>query len=736
MARLNLSKQQKDRVAEIADTVKRESRQPSMTTRKDAQDFFASTYSWVKEYERREVAYTPESKARDTWLREFALEEPHLASVLSTSISLDVNRTFTLTGGRNQVLRYGRRLGAVENGEGWRQLKSLSSRDFYSTDIGSITEIERDGIHGPMLSLYHVDSARCQLTGGNPPLEYKSKGFKPQLWEQDWYYRLSSMPNPDEEYYNLGYCAISRCVKIAQIMIAVVTYDLEKLGHLSPRGLLLIESEGMTPEMWEEATTQREQLHRQNTGNKYYDNLMVLVDRSIKAQLINIAGLPDKFDPFTFTDYMMKAYALAFNRDVRAFWAVNSGSFGGGTEAGLQYERATQGGIIDYAVADQEQLQKILPSTLLFQYDVDDTRGKLLKAELEKKWTEVGKDLQDIGLPLPHVLSKLADEGVIDKDWTMFEEETMLESDENIVRMKNVVLIQKFQLEEKRRLALKNEAIQRAVYRYQDEPIISWTWPDNKIEVLWNAGSDAIKKTYRVSQMPWLETSSRKFRARKQRGAIEGANINTRAFTQLVELGIANDVSQNELRERMQITMSSMTFLAYLSHVANKTPEQNRINLAASSILNGGYVGKPNMSTDETRAYEANKDVLTASSVFTQLSNDEKAQGELSDIIENTNSSLFPDKLYGGEFEDANDTAIKAALALWLFRVGYSSEMGKVFETEATYQWVVGSTDHCGDCAGNAGVIKTSSEWRSTLLPKSSSLQCQGWRCQCYLQPV
>lgn len=454
--------------------------------------FFTSTYNWVKKLE----SDVPEwgitrsdyvdNRDRDRWLMMMGRAEPHLASVLATAVTLDANRQYRLIGGRNQVYRFVEKFRAFDNGLGFRSLQELNAMNYYNSDVGSIVEIETLGKKGdgPLQSLYHTDPTRFRLvTDGS--LKYDSDtGVVP--WKANSFYRLASQRSTESRYNLLGFSAISRCIKLAQTMIAVVEHNLEKLGHIAPRGILFIQAEDLTQEAWDEAMAARETVYVKNTGNKYYDDVMVLVDRAAKGDLLALSQLPDRFDPFQFTDYMMKGYALSFGRPVRAFWSLNSGNFGGGTETKVQAEQATYGGAAEFILASQEQLQWLLPDSLLFEYEVEDLSGKLQRAEVESTLIEAAKGLLEIGVSPEYTQQWLAERGVLPAEWT----DTPTEVADNGVM--------------KARL-LETEQVQRALENTPSEPIVmyespSMAYPTGRFRRLWNNKEHAVGKSWVVSK--------------------------------------------------------------------------------------------------------------------------------------------------------------------------------------------------------------------------------------------
>ena len=55
-------------------------------------------------------------------------------------------------------------------------------------------------------------------------------------------------------------------------------------------------------------------------------------------------------------------------------------------------------------------------------------------------------------------------------------------------------------------------------------------------------------------------------------------------------------------------------------------------------------------------------------------------------------------------------------------------------------EWVLGASEHCSSCLTLAGTVATADEWDIArgrgVYPKSNSLECGGFHCQCSLQPT
>lgn len=477
------------------------SKQPHFSETTDSGSFTA-ILRWQKLAYMDQPDYIPDSRKRDTWLQKFWRMEPLLAGVHNSAVALDKNRRWALVGGRNQVRRFLNILLNAEGGKGWRTFASLQSQAFYSSDIQAIAEIERDGENGPMVNLYSVDPTRCRLTGDPAtPLAYKPLKGKIQKWRPEDYMRTSTLESVDEGFHLLGYCAVSRCVFLAQILIAVYEYDQEKLGARSPKGLLLLKN--INQLQWDTAMKVRTVLLSEKE-QMYYGGVSVLAHdgpESPDAKLVALSNLPDNFNRELTTNFTMYGYALAYGYNPEEFWPVQFGALGRTTEAEMSQKRATEKGGTDFSLAFQENIQAELPNTIQFTFDRRDDEGEKLKAEADKAKAEVVTTMYEAGLMQGRPLVSweegrflLAERNLIPRDWTTLDEES-LGTDTGLIRSR-----QKDELFRLRQLHGDDPHVQRAAHEYPDEPIIRVQYNPRTGQIsetiLWQTGRTLIEPKF------------------------------------------------------------------------------------------------------------------------------------------------------------------------------------------------------------------------------------------------
>lgn len=483
----------------------------------ELEQFYLSTYAVAKMASLQEPDYRTDSRKRDEWMLEFVRREPNLQGVLNAVVTIDKNRGWRFTGGRNQVARFTRMLHNIESAPGqfgWRPAMSQLSQSFWGTDMGAVVELGREGADGPLRAMYTVDPTECVLTGNNQyPLEHFTSKRKKNRWRNKDFFRVASLPTVQEKYNGLGYCAVSRVLEMAKIMVAVHEHDKEELGARAPRGLLLLQ--GVSQDQWDNAMRIRD-AKLDGDGYQYFNYVSVLASKNapIDAKLFALSQLPKNFNMKDWVDILMYTYALSFGYDPAEFWPIQFGALGRGEEGSLQHEKATGKGRLDFVLGFQEQLQEFLPDTLEFAFDQRDDKGNLIKAQVNQAWINNIKTLYEIGVQYgaeglisrDQALILLADYGVIPRSWSPSEilsttdlDDSELNRDDMDLANQDVVAPSADDMKARYLLHRRNELrerphIWRCAEEFPHEPIVEYSYPEDKLTVLWDRAEQIHSK--------------------------------------------------------------------------------------------------------------------------------------------------------------------------------------------------------------------------------------------------
>lgn len=473
-----------------------ESQQPRFQVRADdSASVFWSTFRWVKWLEGKEPGANASAATWDEFLREFVQYEPYLVGVLNSTVQIDKNRHWSLTGGRNQVIRYTDILKAADDGAGWRAYVAWQAQSYYFARAGFVTETGRDGESGPLRALWSVDPVRVELTG-NPasPLKYKPAGGSQQAWLPEDFFRAASLPSTDETRRGYGFPALARCYEGAKIMVGVYQVFQEATFTTKPQGI--ITGKNITQESWVTALqSYDETLVRYN---ERFGKLMTIMSQGSDAPEFAIQmfrRLPEGFDLQQWTSLLMYLYALAFGYDAREYFPVDSGDLGSAKETETQHRKASSKGDLDFSLAHQEQIQNQLPASLLFEYEQRDVQGEVadaqaakVKAELVSEiagWTVGGESV----LTSNQILQIAAKYGIIPDDWTPQEEEV------------SATDVKATEMERIRDLTV----VRVAAERFPQEPIVRYEFPSGRARTLFASGEDLLRR--RVHPAPAIEVA-------------------------------------------------------------------------------------------------------------------------------------------------------------------------------------------------------------------------------------
>lgn len=295
-------------------------------------------------------------------------------------------------------------LNLSDYGAGWETWFSKFSEDLLTQDNGTMTEVigpgKPDGpITGRALGVAHLDSWRCQRTRSKEfPIIYQDTDGKRYKMHYTRVIFTSQMPSPDALMYDVGMCAVSRCVNNAQSLLDMLVYKQEKLGSRPHRGLLITQG-GLDPEDVRNAFFAAESTMDNQLLRRYSKTVVTGHENLPEAniQKIDLADLPDGFDEDSATTIGMAAIALAFGVDPRELWPAITG---GVTRAEALIAHIKQRGKgLGSILQETERLlnQKFLPNTLDFEFDFQDDEQDRQIAEIRNTRARYWQTMLELG---------------------------------------------------------------------------------------------------------------------------------------------------------------------------------------------------------------------------------------------------------------------------------------------------------------------------------------------------
>lgn len=326
------------------------------------------------------------SRTRDAWLRQFLVTPGAdlLVGTVATVAAKVAGTGWYLEGPERTVNLYRRMLlQTSEFGAGWDVMLNKATWDYLSQDAGGWIERIRQGEEGAALGFAALDNAQMYVTGDpDYPAEYRTsfhaEGEKAerQKLHRSQFIRLVDCPSPQERMLGVGFCAVSRALTTARVLMDITRYEREKLSDLPPAGLLLLNN--LSENQWKDLQS-RYDTRQVQRGNEVWRQVMVAfgLDPSLplSAELFQFSQLPDAFDKRTQIEIAVYSFALAFRIDPREIWPVSSGTLGTATETEVMHlkARAKGAGLVLTQIERALNDGLSLPSSLVFKFDYQDT---------------------------------------------------------------------------------------------------------------------------------------------------------------------------------------------------------------------------------------------------------------------------------------------------------------------------------------------------------------------------
>lgn len=257
---------------------------------------------------------------------------------------LYIQDAFGRTRSIEAVDHYTNVLNNAQFGAGWGPFLSMWLEDFFTQDFGGIMELIGPGeptgpIQGPVMGIAHLDAGRSYITG-NPyyPIMYFSliSGSLHRM-HADRIIRLVDSPSPDERYFMIGLCALSRTIAVQNRQQLMNRY-IEGLVDDKPKpGILSISN--MTQPQWEKLVQAYLRTNQSDQPGTFGKTLVLMgmdVEKEIKVSHMPFSDTPEKFDWTKYTELDVHALAAGFNIDVQEIWELTGRGGAGGNSGQSQ----------------------------------------------------------------------------------------------------------------------------------------------------------------------------------------------------------------------------------------------------------------------------------------------------------------------------------------------------------------------------------------------------------------
>ncbi len=324
---------------------------------------------------------------RDIELRDWWHTESLLASAVYTVTAANAGFTWKLTGppatteAVQEVLN-------MAGGKGWRNFIQKISTDLYTQDNGAFFEIIRasNSPSSPILGIRHLEAGRCLRTGdGETPVIYtNTKGV---MHKMPWYtiVTLEEFPSPIETMYNVQYCAVTRVLRMAQIMRDIALYRGEKVGGRYTEAIHIVGGVKQS-----DIDDVRERAKEQANNEHVVRYLTPLIVASLDPQTapsvatLDMKSLPESFDLDEEFRWYVAQIALGFGRDYQEFAPLPRGNLGSGSQSEILHLKSRGKGPATFMEMIEHAMNAfVMPRTVTFEYAEQDIEAERAQGEVE-----------------------------------------------------------------------------------------------------------------------------------------------------------------------------------------------------------------------------------------------------------------------------------------------------------------------------------------------------------------
>lgn len=358
---------------------------PTITT--GGQPMTDALTGWLNVMSEADEAPNYWSRQRDRWLRKFITTPGNdiLSGTVATVTAKVATTGWYLEGPERTANLYRKILQEKADFDGgWSQLIQKVVWDYLTQDAGGWIERIRMGEseQGAAIGFAHLDNEQMYIVGDPTyPAEYQpywgtsseDQRRKPMHYSQ--VIHIVDSPSPEVARLDVGFCAVSRALTSARVLMDIVRYERERLSDLPPAGLFLLNN--LSKSQWEDLQVEYD-TRQQQRGNQVWRQVMVAfgLDPSLpmSAELFSFSTLPEHYDKRTTYEIAVYSFALAFRMDPREIWPVSAGPLGTATEANIQHikARAKGAGLLLTEIERHLNDGLSLPPSLTFQFDAQD----------------------------------------------------------------------------------------------------------------------------------------------------------------------------------------------------------------------------------------------------------------------------------------------------------------------------------------------------------------------------
>lgn len=351
------------------------------------------------------TAWGKNVRRRDQELREFWPSEPYLAgtvasiSMRNSSLDWEIkSRSEAIVKAVTDMLRNA----IAGDTVGWTPFVHKFSQDLYTTDNGAFIELIRDpGIDGnsqfkgskaPVLGISHLDSNQCARTGNaQTPVIYTDTDGKQHKLQ--WYEVIpfSDFPSSIVTMNGVGYCAVTRSLRLAQIFRSIEIYKDEEVGGRNFKKLQIIGGVG-----WQqiEDALKRGKENADNRGAIRFVEHAILAsldpEKPVSVAEVELASLPGNFNFDQEMQWYIAGLSLDFGVDYQELAPLPGGNIGSSAQSMILHKKTSGKNPANFMrlITEAFTTYGVLPRVATMQFNDKNEQESLERQEVRTKAME------------------------------------------------------------------------------------------------------------------------------------------------------------------------------------------------------------------------------------------------------------------------------------------------------------------------------------------------------------
>jgi len=285
---------------------------------------------------------------------------------------------------------------------GWGDFIKCFSQDLYTQDNGAFIELIRDPSVGansrfkdenaPVIGIAHLDSGACVRTGNAEyPVIYTDRDQKQHKLK--WYEVIpfSDYPSAIEKMNGVGYCSVTRTLRLAQIMRSIELFKDEKIGGRHFKSIHIVSGVSRT-ELEDAKARGKEQAD--NRGQIRYIDPVILAsldpEKPVSTATIDLASLPDGFDLDQELQWYISGLALNLGVDYQDLAPLPGGNIGSGAQSNMLHRKSSGKGPRNWMNSIVEGFTNygVLPRNAIMSFNDKNEQEELERQEIRTKAME------------------------------------------------------------------------------------------------------------------------------------------------------------------------------------------------------------------------------------------------------------------------------------------------------------------------------------------------------------